>query len=107
MKNAMFCTLGLIFISALHLPYGFTQDSPQWGLPEGAKVRFSKGVLNEIQCSPDGTRLAVASGVGIWLYNTATHCLLGIIAKNHGGDLTFTSKPGKGTTATVNLPVAP
>ena len=23
--------------------------------------------------SPDGTRLAVASSIGIWLYDTATH----------------------------------
>ena len=26
-----------------------------------------------MQYSPDGTRLAVASGIGIWLYDTATH----------------------------------
>ncbi len=26
------------------------------------------------------------------------------IVKNHGGDLTFTSELGKGTTATVTLP---
>ena len=29
------------------------------------------------------------------------------IVKNHGGDLTFTSELGKGTTATVKLPADP
>ncbi len=43
------------------------------GLPEDAKARFGKGIINEMQYSPDGTRLAVASGIGIWLYDTETH----------------------------------
>ena len=47
----------------------FAQDSPQWGLPDGVKARLGKGVINEIQYSPDGTRLAVASAIGIWLYD--------------------------------------
>ena len=50
----------------------FAQDSPQWHLPDGAKARLGKGGINEIQYSPDGTRLAVASSIGIWLYDTAT-----------------------------------
>ena len=50
----------------------FAQDSPQWHLPEGAKARFGKGRFFEIQYSPDGTRLAVASGIGIWIYDAET-----------------------------------
>ena len=42
-------------------------------LPEGAKMRLSKGAINEIQYSPDGGRLAVAGGIGIWLCDTTTH----------------------------------
>ena len=47
-----------------------TQDAMQWNLPEDAKARIGKGRINEIQYSPDGTILAVASGIGIWLYDT-------------------------------------
>ena len=37
----------------------------QWSLPDGAKVRLGKGKVNEVQYSPDGTRLAVASSIGV------------------------------------------
>ena len=49
------------------------QDYTQWHLPEGAKARLGKGAIHEIQYSPDGTRLAVASSIGIWLYDTTTY----------------------------------
>ena len=48
------------------------QDYTQWGLPEGAKSRLGKGTINDITYSSDGTRLAVAGSIGIWLYDTST-----------------------------------
>ncbi len=42
-------------------------------LPENAKVRLGKGAVIDLAYSPDGTRLAVASTVGIWLYNAQTY----------------------------------
>ena len=48
---------------------GCVQDSPQWPLPEGAKARLGKGDIREIKYSPDGATLAVASSIGIWLYD--------------------------------------
>ena len=48
------------------------QDSPQLHLPDGAKARFGKGTMSEIAYSPDGTRLAVAGGIGIWIYDAQT-----------------------------------
>ena len=66
-------TVTLLILFTLFSLNTFAQDSPQWHLPEGAKARLGKGVINEIQYSPDGTRLAVASGIGIWLYDTATN----------------------------------
>ena len=52
----------------------FAQDSPQWGLPEHAKARLGKGdISRSIAYSPDGTRLAVTTGIGIWLYDTSTY----------------------------------
>ena len=50
-----------------------TQESMQWNLPEDAKARLSKGAIHEMQYSPDGKLLAVASGIGIWLYDVAAH----------------------------------
>ena len=50
-----------------------TQDTTQWNLPKDAKARFGKGDIADIQYSPDGKFLAVAGGIGIWLYDVATH----------------------------------
>ena len=50
-----------------------TQASMQWNLPEDAKARLGKGSIKEIQYSPDGKLLAVASGIGVWLYDVTTH----------------------------------
>ena len=51
---------------------GVAQEYTQWGLPEGAKMRIGRGAMRDFTYSPDGTRLAIASSIGIWLYDTAT-----------------------------------
>ena len=48
---------------------GFCQDNTQVGLPEGAIARLGKGGINIMRFSPDGTRLAVGTDVGVWLYD--------------------------------------
>ena len=73
MKKAMLFKLSLLFAAALCLLHSYAQDSPQWGLPEGAKAHLGKGSISKIQYSPDGTRLAVASSIGIWLYDTVSN----------------------------------
>ena len=65
-------TVTLLTLLTLFSLNTFAQDSPQWHLPDGVKVRLGKGDINEIAYSPDGTRLAVGGGIGIWLYDTAT-----------------------------------
>ena len=49
------------------------QESMQWNLPEDAKARLGKGRISEIQYSSDGALLVVATGIGIWLYDTTTY----------------------------------
>ncbi len=66
-------TVTLLMFLVLLLPTAHTQDYTRWSVPEGAVVRLGKGVVREIQYSPDGARLAVASTIGIWLYDTAPH----------------------------------
>ena len=52
----------------MHIP----QPDTQWTLPPYAKVRIGKGGINVIEYFPDGTRLAVASTIGIWIYDVET-----------------------------------
>ena len=44
----------------------------KWQLPDGAKTRFGKGAINDIKFSPDGTRFAVATTIGVWMYDAKT-----------------------------------
>ena len=64
--------LTLIFISLLSLSNAYTQDYTRWELPDGAIARIGKGEIRGIQYTSDGTLLAVASNIGIWLYDTTT-----------------------------------
>ncbi len=85
MKNMRFSTLILYLISILFLPYAFSQDYTQWGLPEGAKMRLGKGVITgNITFSPDSSLLAVASSIGIWIYDGHTGKELNLLT-NHAG----------------------
>ena len=52
--------------------------STQVALPEGAKARLGKGGINAIAYSPDSTRLAVSSDLGIWMYDTDSGEELGL-----------------------------
>ncbi|MYB95001.1 hypothetical protein F4054_04285 [Candidatus Poribacteria bacterium] len=45
------------------------QDNTKVGLPEGAIARLGKGGINIMRFSPDGTRLAVGTDIGVWLYD--------------------------------------
>ena len=60
----------------LAIPYiGYSDNeapSTTWSLPLGAKTRIGKGFVNELKFSPDGTRLAAASSIGIWIYDVST-----------------------------------
>ena len=53
------------------------QNSQTWNLPENAIARFGRGVMGgsdrAVAFSPDGKRLAVATGAGIWIYDGQTY----------------------------------
>ena len=73
MKINLFLTfvtlLLLLTLSLRNIP---AQDYTKWKLPEGTKARLGKGVISDIQISPDNTRLAIASSVGVWFYDVNT-----------------------------------
>ncbi len=56
-------------LAAAMLSNSFAQNNTKIGLPEGATARLGKGGINLIRFSPDGTRLAVGTDVGVWLYD--------------------------------------
>ena len=62
----------LFAASTLCLSNVFAQAYTQKQLPEGAKARIGKGGVYELAYSPDNTRLAVASTIGIWIYDART-----------------------------------
>ena len=73
MKTRLFSAfLMSVLLSTLSLTNAFAQDYTQLNLPEGAKARLGKGVIMDMQLSTDGTRLAVASSIGVWLYDVRT-----------------------------------
>lgn len=51
-------------------------DYQTWHLPDAAIIRLGKGHVSygdrATVFSPDGQRLAVASGIGVWIYDVAT-----------------------------------
>ena len=63
------CTLLTLCICCFS---AIAQDSTQFSLPEGAIARLGKGTLGKIHFSPDGSRLAVSSSIGIWFYDPQT-----------------------------------
>ena len=59
----------ILVLSLIPILTIFAQDNTQVGLPEGAIARLGKGGINIMRFSPDGTRLAVGTDVGLWLYD--------------------------------------
>jgi len=61
---------------------------PVLALPEGAVARLGKGMISlqkrPIALSPDGSLLAVATSLGIYLYNTTTYVEIGFIETDEG-----------------------
>ena len=56
----------------------------QWSLPEGAKARLGKGGAHALTCSPDGALFAVASHLGIWIYDIQTSEELALLTGHTG-----------------------
>lgn len=44
----------------------------KWQLPDSAITRLGKGAINEIKFSSDGTQFAVATTIGVWMYDVKT-----------------------------------
>ncbi|MCG9134215.1 sigma-70 family RNA polymerase sigma factor [Candidatus Poribacteria bacterium] len=70
-------------------------DYSQWQLPEEAKFRLGKGNLHDIKYTPDGNRIAVATDIGIWIYDAQTGKELAMLT-GHTGRVTSLGFPADG-----------
>ena len=63
----------LVFLLAAgFLSNSLAQEYTRWHLPEGAIARLGKGRIRDVEFSLDSKRLAVATDIGIWIYNAHT-----------------------------------
>ena len=81
MKKRTFFTPVLLLVFISFLPNSFALGYTQMGLPEGAIARFGKGYINDIAYAPDGTQLAVATSIGVWLYDASTDTELNLLSE--------------------------
>lgn len=62
----------IIILIILIQSYVYGQEYSQWHLPPGATARFGKGWVQDIKFSPLGDQLAVATTIGVWVYDVRT-----------------------------------
>ena len=73
MKITLFSIAAVTFMTLTLLLNSSAQILSQKHLPEGAMTRIGKGLANDVKYSPDGTLIAVASSIGIWIYDAHTY----------------------------------
>ena len=73
MKKLLFLNIfSLILLTTYYHSNVSAENHTRWDLPDGAIARIGKGEIGAIKYSPDGTQLAVATTIGIWLYDAKT-----------------------------------
>ena len=100
MKKRSLFWLVLLLIAGF-LSNSFAQEyAVRWNLPEGAKARLGKGKLNNIILSPDGTRVAVPTSIGIWVYDAHTTKAVSLFSEIQTGEIEkyFPTKPPEALT---------
>ena len=71
MKTKLFSFFfSYLLFSTLCLPMSFAQKYVRFGLPEEVDLRRREGRITATQYSQDSRLLAIASSIGVWLYDT-------------------------------------
>ena len=99
-KTGFSIFLILLFIFTVYLPNTFAQE---FSLPEGAKARLGKGYRtgNSI-FSKDGTRFAVASSIGLWIYDVHTGEEVALLPGHPSNFAVIASSPDGSILASAN-----
>lgn len=81
-------SLILAFLTLVFLPNAFAQIDTEPQLPDGVKTRIecSGRITGNMQYSPNGKELAVASDKGIWIYDARTGAEV-VLLSGHQGDV--------------------
>ena len=77
-------------------------DVTTWELPEGAIARLGRGITADLAFSPDGESLAVATTIGVWLYELPTLKPIALLATERGLVSTVSFSPNGQWIATSN-----
>ncbi len=99
MKPIRFSIFTLLIVLTCAAPDVFAQDWTQMRLPEGARARLGKGGVGEVKYSPDGNLLAVASAVGIWIYDARSFVELDLFTGHTEGITSIAFSPDGQTLA--------
>ena len=85
MKKRPLLNAAVLLVAILLGPDSHAQDDNPFNLPKGVLARLGKGRIGVgMAYSPDGTRLAVASNLGIWLYDAHTGTEVALLAPHTG-----------------------
>ena len=102
MRNILYSVLITLFIILTFTTNTPAQDYTKWGLPDGAKARLGKGMVEEVKYSPDGSKLAVASSIGVWIYDAETGEELNLLTGHTSKVLCVAFSPNGNTLASGN-----
>ena len=81
-------TLLLFLLTITFILHPAVTDYTEWSLPDGAIKRLGKGfITGNITFSDDSSLLAVASSIGVWLYDGYTGEEINLFT-NHTGNIT-------------------
>ena len=72
MKKIYVLVVACLLSMSLFLPNIFAQNFTELYLPPSAKARFGKGWIHDIEFSPYSDQLAVATTIGVWIYDSRT-----------------------------------
>ena len=81
MKKLGLFSIAFLLITGILSDRSLAQAYTQWHLPEGAKIRLGKGWIRDISFSPDGAQFAVATMIGIWIYDAHTGTEIALLNK--------------------------
>ncbi len=90
MKKIGLFSILILWVAGILSDGSLAQDEVEWHFTEGAKMRLGKGRINDIKFSPTGSRFAVATSIGIWIYDAQTGEELSLMAllPGEGRDVT-------------------
>ena len=94
MKKVYILVVAFLLTVNLFLFNVFSQNSTQSRLPRGAQDHFGKGWVHDIKFSPSSRQLAVATTIGIWIYDVRTGDELVLFSGLMGGANALSYSPG-------------